>query len=129
MSVLKPMYRNDSRTVTTTIPAVDEDGNQVLQSSGVLGWQFRFTAKLDPEDGDSLAVIRKAPNDYSVPQYGDTVNPAIIVTTIQPADTAALPAHQVTLYWDVQGTDPNGHVYTIDAGQLNVNPDISVTAP
>lgn len=95
-----------------------------LAASTVEAAAYEFTAKLDPDDPDSLTVIHKT---------GDAIRllpaPAVgIQVTLQPADTEHLPWPQYQLlFFDVQMTpaSPAPGPLTVATGQLVLSPDIS----
>jgi len=119
------MSRGDARTLTATVQPLDAFGNQVLGASGITGWKFWFTAKYDYSDADATAVFQKLPAAWQITTAGNATTPGIAICNLVHSDTAALPAYQVTLVYDVQAEDANGNPYTIDAGTLVVSPDVT----
>jgi len=120
------MYRGDTKTVTVTVQPVDASGNQVLGSGGIAGWSFWMTAKRDPSDLDSQAVFQKLPAAWSISSAGDATHPGVAFCNLAPADTASLPPYQLTLVYDIQAKDLTGNIFTIDAGAILVNVDITI---
>lgn len=115
------MVRGDTRTVTETV------GPTGLDSNGISGWSFWFTAKYDPNDADANAVFQKVPADWALQVAGDATTAGVILCTINPNDTLSLPAYRVVLFYDVQAKDTSGHIFTIDSGDLTVVADVTIS--
>jgi hypothetical protein len=84
------------------------------------GGSLKMMAKWSPLDADASAVFTK-----SSPSTGITVLSAVGGTaniTIAPTDTniAAIPYHDVNLYYDIRFTDGSGNVFTVMRGNLLV---------
>jgi hypothetical protein len=79
-------------------------------------WTLIFTAKLDPADLDSAAVIQKASG------IGITTSGATATVATVPADTSGLPARD--LFWDIQAQHvETGEVRTVAVGMLRLSRD------
>lgn len=115
------MVRGDTRTVTETV------GPAGLDVNGIAGWSFWLTAKYDPNDADVNAVFQKVPADWALQSTGNATTAGVTLCTIQPADTASLPAYEVSLFYDVQAKDTNGNIFTIDNGTLTVSADVTIS--
>ncbi len=114
------MYRGDTKTVQETI------GPTGLDSNGIAGWSFWFTAKYDPSESDAAAAIKRVPNDWTVQEAGNATTAGVVVTTLTPATTASLPPYTVVLAYDVQCKDDHGNIFTLDAGTLTILPDVTI---
>jgi hypothetical protein len=87
--------------------------------AGCLLW---FTAKTKYTDPDVSAIFQKTIGD------GITVTtPANGLATIDivPDDTSALSEVKTVLFWDLQLKDGSDNIYTINSGNLIVNPDVT----
>lgn len=78
-------------------------------------------------------TARRAPG-ANPPVFQKSIGAGIAVTdaaggiasiTLQPADTAGLPSQQVQLSYDLE-YEAGGEVYTVAAGRILVEPDITV---
>jgi hypothetical protein len=99
-----------------------------LPSSGFAGYTAHFTAKRDASD--RVPVLSKAgTGQCEITTTGDADTPGVITTTISPADTASLPGYEVCLLYDVEVTDGEGVVTTVDSGTLLLTPDVTVGTP
>jgi hypothetical protein len=100
-------------------------GTATLSSSpydltGILG--MSFTAKNKTTDTDANAVFKKTIGD------GITVTSAaqgLFTVAILPADTASVSKVKTILVWDLEVVDSGGNVYTLNSGNLVINPDVT----
>lgn len=113
------MTRGDTKTVTVTV------GPAGLGAGGITGWSFWFTAKHDPGDADTAAVVQKLPAAWQIQTAGSSTVAGVAFCVLAPGDTSALPAYQSNLTYDIQGKDTNGNIFTLDSGAFTVSADIT----
>ena len=81
-------------------------------------WLLIWTAKEDPADPDSAAVIQKASG------VGITAEGSVASVAVVPADTVE--AAQRVLFWDVQAQHATtGEVRTVAIGSLRLTRDVT----
>lgn len=83
-----------------------------------------FTAKYRYTDDDETAVFQKTIGD------GITVtNPTagLFIVEIVPDDTEPVAKARTILVWDLQLMDGSGKIYTLNSGNLIINPDVTNT--
>ena len=88
------------------------------------GCSLWFTAKNKYTDDDPAAVFQKSIGD------GITVTSAaqgLFVVVISPGDTEAVAKSRTILVWDLQLMDGSGNIYTLNSGNLVINPDVTNT--
>lgn len=94
-----------------------------LVAQDITGWTIWFTAKRKLSDVDAAAIIAKTTAS------GITIQSAAggwAIVAITAADTGALEARDVMLYFDVQIKDANGEIHTpIRRGTLLVECDVT----
>jgi hypothetical protein len=96
------------------VTVTGDDGEPFVLTGSTL----RFTASIDRGP-----VIAKVSGPYSIENIlGGANNQAQI--HLVPADTNTLPA-PVLLEWDVELTDTQGRVSTVDSGRLLLEADVS----
>lgn len=86
------------------------------------GCSLYFTAKYRFTDDDSAAVFQKSIGNgisITVPTAG------LFTVAIVPADTLAVAKARTILVWDLELVDGSGQVYTINSGNLVINPDVT----
>ena len=111
------MYRGD----TALFPFAVTDSTGAYNIAGATFW---FTAKKTPCDTDASAVFQKTLAD------GITVTNAAAglgQVELAEADTSSLACSRTVLFYDLQMKTSTGKVYTVAAGKLTVNPDVTVT--
>lgn len=116
------MKRGDTKTMQFTVSN--------LPPTGLTGYKFWLTAKLDISDPDAAAQFQKTSTagDFTVPVNGSDTQAGIVQCTLQPADTSGLPDYDVDLLYDFQVEDQGGAVTTSADGTLTVHPDITRAA-
>lgn len=87
------------------------------------GKTLRFTAKRSHSNTDAEAVTSKVSGD-GIELMEET---GMAEIALDPADTRDLPARLVRLVYDVQ-LKSGSEVFTVAAGTLTVNPDVTITA-
>lgn len=92
-----------------------------LGDGGLTGCAITFTAKYKYEDAS--AVIRKTTNDFTVTNLGNKTTPGVAVFTLEPEDTASLPAYASKLVWDLWVVEPDGTAHPAAKGTLTVEPN------
>ncbi len=84
--------------------------------------RFRFTAKVNLKDPDSAAVIALTDASQAgivrLDPGADPANLGKLQVTIPAVMTASLPNIRQALYADLQGTDADGAVWTLERGTL-----------
>lgn len=119
------MYRGDSKQFAFQI--INQLDKTAIDLSG---WNIRFEAKWEYADPDGSAVITKTnPSGITLT---DPTNGQLTVFIV-PGDTTAIrgdgepviPYSPATdLYYDLQGTDPSGAIYTLVSGKLTIRPEV-----
>lgn len=119
MATSLKMTRGDSKTLRFTVSN--------LPPTGLEGYTFWFTAKLQVADADGAAVFQKtsAHSDFTVVTVGSDTVPGVVTVQLQPADTASQPDYVVVLLWDFQVEESTGYVTTADSGTLTITPDVT----
>jgi hypothetical protein len=98
---------------------VVQDGD----SFPITGATFWMTAKWDVEDADLDAVFQiSTADDIAILSESE----GRVGVIIKPAKTIGLPAHIVTLPYDIQMKASGGEIYTVLRGTLVVTPDVTV---
>lgn len=119
------VYRGDSLPLTATV-TYTVTGLPVDLTGGTL----RFTVKTAAYAPDSQALaILTSPSRIAIstPTMG---GPATWTLAAADLPALALPLYNtMILVWDLQFTDASGNVQTVDSGQLQVTPDVSITSP
>lgn len=105
---------------TTYFRVTIEDADGPIDLTGKV---LRFTAKRGITHSDVQATIRKSTGSGIELVDGET---GVAEITIDPADTATLPAGSTRLLFDVQLTS-GSEVFTVVSGQLFVEPDVTIT--
>jgi hypothetical protein len=90
----------------------------------ITGWNFWCTGKLYLSDPDMVALFQLTTS----PANGIVVVSATggqILITVPPIVTRAFADSDVTIYYDVQGKDASGNIFTVERGKMIVSPDIT----
>ena len=114
------MKRGDSARWEFTVTQADRVTVQDLT-----GARVRFTAKVRATDADVDAVVSKTL--ASGVTLTDAVG-GVLEVHLLPADTDDLSV-PTSLQWDLQVTDADDDVWTVDSGSLSITADISRSAP
>lgn len=115
------MYRGDDESFSVTVT----DGGAVVDLTGCV---LRFTAKRDVDDADEDAVIAKTSAIPGQLDIDDDPTTGIALINIDAEDTSDLTRGTV-LAWDLQVTDTDDQVRTLDSGNLRIIVDVTRTAP
>lgn len=107
------LRRGDSRTIT--IAVVDSAGDP-YDLTGLTVW---FTAKTKYSLADASAEIKKTIAD------GISVASNVATISIDPDDTNSLPDRDNFLQYDFQIKDGSGGIYTVAAGKMVIEPDVT----
>jgi hypothetical protein len=81
-----------------------------------------FTGKSKFTDDDASAIFQKSIGDGIV-----VTNPTqgLFTVSLVPGDTTALSKVRTMLVWDLELVDSAGKTYTLNSGNLVVNPDVT----
>jgi hypothetical protein len=107
---LLEIKRGDSKDYTLIFK--DEDGNYI----DITGWTVFFTAKIEIDDTDEQAVIKKTITVHTNPTAGQT---KIQLTS---SDTNLT---QTSYVYDIQIKKSTGEIKTIVEGLINITKDVT----
>jgi hypothetical protein len=111
--------RGDTEQFTITV--IDADGDP----QNLAGCTLFFTARRQTFAG-AIVIAKKSPSDGIVIDSPSTLGTATL--TISPTDTASV-ERKLLLAYDVQLKDGADNIYTIDTGEMILEPDVTtVTA-
>lgn len=101
----------------------------VTRPGVVAGWMtggtLKFMAKLKPTDPDSAAIFTKSTPSSGIIWVDQSAVIATAVLTIEASDYALLPPGKAkTLHYEVEGTESNGRVDTLQRGELPILADV-----
>ena len=107
-------YLGDTKVITLTLTDQDD------QPINLTGATVYLTIKKSARDADTEAVLQKTVTTHSSPTTGETV------INISPADTRDKKAGKY--YYDIQLTEAEGKVTTINIGRWELLQDITHTS-
>jgi hypothetical protein len=115
----RSMYRGDTFQIAMVI--VDECTGSPID---IAGWTIRFTAKFAIPNPDAQAGMRQ---DNQAVGGVTIVTPTMgeVLIAVQPIVTRGYPDGDVFLMYDVQVTDGEGVITTVELGTLTVCPDVT----
>lgn len=113
MSTLS-MVRGDTKAFTATVTGFTGELDECT---------FKFTAKKRYKDADADAIIALSGGRILV-TGASTVGWSVKGTDLP--DAYAMLSTPATLLWDLQLTDPDDNVYTLDSGTLTLTPDVTL---
>jgi len=121
------MRRGDSLIFPVQVVKTTPGGSMAPQD--LTGWFLWCTIKRTVSDPDPLAVAQVTTAPSSVPAGGSL---ALLVATagqaqvsIPPIATRGFPDGRVRLVYDVQGKDGAGNIFTVEVGEIEVEPDVT----
>jgi hypothetical protein len=105
---------------------------QVFQSppfntvpQNLTGWTLWFTVKFNTQDPDNIAVFQGTnltnPPGVTINNYAQ----GLATPSMPPVSTRGFPDGVTSLFYDVQAMDPSGNIYTVEAGTVDVLPDVT----
>lgn len=130
-SFVKPFVRTFSRGDTFTFPVYVTQlppgalpGQQPF-TQDITGWNFWCTGKYNLSDPDMSAVFQLT----TTPANGIVIVPpssqGLVLVTVPPIVTTSFADSDIKIYYDVQGKDTLGNIFTVERGKMIVTPDVT----